>query len=145
MIRRIGQPPIEGRSYTLRAGAYAILPRKGQLLLTCQSDQKPDIQLPGGGIDPGESPLSALHREVIEETGWRISRPIRLGAFRRFTYMPEYDLWAEKLCHIYLAMPARRLSKPIEPDHQVLWLSPEDAVRLLGNDGDRMFVARHLV
>jgi len=59
--------------------------------------------------------------------------------------MPEYDLGAEKLCHIYLAMPARRLSKPIEPDHQVLWLSPEDAVRLLGNDGDRMFVARHLV
>jgi len=141
MIRRIGQPPIAGHCYTLRAGAYAILPRQGQLLLTCQSSPEPDIQLPGGGIDRGESPLNALHREVFEETGWRISRPIRLGAFRRFTYMPEYDLWAEKLCHIYLARPVRKLSEPIEPDHQVLWLSPENAVRSLGNDGDRIFVA----
>ncbi|MFF5342243.1 NUDIX domain-containing protein [Streptomyces althioticus] len=26
--------------------------------------------LPGGGMDPGESPLEAAEREVREETGW---------------------------------------------------------------------------
>ncbi|MEP1933849.1 MAG: NUDIX hydrolase, partial [Roseibium sp.] len=107
-IRRFGEPPIAGQTYTRRAGAYAILPRDNQLLLTCQLGPEPDIQLPGGGIDPGESPITALHREVFEETGWRISTPRRVGAFRRFVYMPEYDLWAEKLCSIYVARPIRR-------------------------------------
>lgn len=143
MIRRYGRPPLAGQRYQLRPGAYAILPRGGQVLLTYQGAPHHEVQLPGGGIDPGESPLSALHREVYEETGWRIATPRRLGAFRRFTYMPEYDLWAEKLCHIYLAHPVRALGPAIEPDHQPLWLSTADAIALLYNEGDADFVARH--
>jgi 8-oxo-dGTP diphosphatase len=143
MIRRIDRPPVAGQTYTLRPGAYAILPRDGQVLLTCQNGPAPDIQLPGGGIDPGESPLRALHREVFEETGWRIARPRKLGAFRRFAYMPEYDLWAEKICHIYVAWPALCLSDPSEADHDAIWMDPQAALLALGNDGDRMFVARY--
>lgn len=142
MIKRIGQPPLAHQKYKMRPGAYAVLPRGGQLLLTRQTSPEPEIQLPGGGIDPGESAIRALHREVFEETGWHITRPRKLGAFRRFTYMPEYDLWAEKLCHIYMAWPALRLSDPPELDHNVLWMTPEDAVQSLYNAGDRMFVTR---
>ena len=143
MNRRIGQPPQVGSTYTARPGAYAILPRENAVLLTCQTGPEPDFQLPGGGIDPGESPLQALHREVFEETGWHIARPRRVGLFRRFVYMPEYTLWAEKLCHIYVAWPTLQISAPIEPDHVVSWMTPERAARALGNDGDRMFLARH--
>ena len=76
-----------------------------------QAEPGPELQLPGGGIDPGESPLRALHREV---RGDRLAhrRPARLGAFRRFTFMPEYDIWAEKLCLIYVARPVRALGPP---------------------------------
>jgi 8-oxo-dGTP diphosphatase len=103
-----------------------------------------DIQLPGGGIDPGESPLRALHREVLEETGWRIASPRRLGAFRRFVFMPEYDLWAEKICHVYCARPVRQITNPIEPDHETLVLSSDEAIHALGNDGDRLYLKRYL-
>lgn len=144
MIPRIGEMPKTGRRYTLRPGAYAILPRGNALLLTCQIGPLPDIQLPGGGIDPGESPLQALHREVQEETGWRIARPVRLGAFRRFTYMPEYDLWAEKLCHVFVAHPVRQIAAPVEPDHETMWLTQTDAIAVLGNDGDRRFLQRYV-
>ena len=143
MTRRFGLPPDSARRYILRPGVYAILPRGGALLLTHQSAPEPEYQLPGGGIDPGESPLRALHREVLEETGWRIARPRRLGAFRRFTFMPEYDLWAEKLCTIYLARPAILLGPPCEPGHSAMWMAPDLAARHLGNAGDRHFVTRY--
>ena len=143
-MRRVGEPPRKDVQYRLRPGAYAILPLERRFLLTAQIAPQLDIQLPGGGIDPGESPLQALHREVLEETGWHIARPRRLGAFRRFVYMPEYDLWAEKLCHLYVAHPVRQVADPVEPDHETIVLSGSEALTVLGNDGDRMFLERFL-
>jgi len=144
MIRRFGEPPRRDVAYRMRPGAYAILPRGRRVLVTHQAAPVPELQLPGGGIDPGEQPLQALHREVFEETGWLIARPRRLGAFRRFTYMPEYGIWAEKLCVVYRADPVRVLGDPREPGHRAVWITPLGAARDLGNAGDRHFVARIL-
>ena len=144
MIRRMGMPPQKNRTYSLRPGAYAILPLKTRFLMTAQVTPEIDVQLPGGGIDPGESPMHALHREVMEEIGWRIAAPRRLGAFRRFVFMPEYDLWAEKLCTVYLARPVREIAPPTEPDHVTLVLSASECIENLGNDGDRLMFQRYL-
>ncbi|WP_370399623.1 NUDIX domain-containing protein [Sulfitobacter sp. JB4-11] len=144
MIRRVGTPPERGRKYILRPGAYAILPLQGRFLMTAEMQPMPDVQLPGGGIDPGESPLQALHREVLEEIGWRITAPRRLGAFRRFTFMPEYDLWAEKLCHVFVARPTHQIALPTEPNHRTLVLTADEAIAVLGNDGDRTLLQRYL-
>ncbi|MEO0390498.1 MAG: NUDIX hydrolase [Pseudomonadota bacterium] len=144
-MRRVGHSPDPDRKYVVRPGVYAILPRGNDVLLTAQvEDGIYDVQLPGGGIDPGEAPLRALHREVYEETGWHIAGPRRLGAFRRFVYMPEYDLWAEKVCTIYLARPVRRLGPPTEAFHHPLLLPGSEAIRALGNDGDRLFLERYV-
>lgn len=140
MIRRFGEPPVRGQRYGIRHGVYAVLLRDRDVLLTHQAEPEPEFQLPGGGIDPGESPLRALHREVGEETGWMIAAPRRIGAFRRFVYMPEYDKWAEKLCAVYLARPTRRLGPPTEPGHRAVWMPIAAAAPLLGNDGDRHFL-----
>jgi len=142
MIRRFGTPPKDGIRYTLRPGAYAVLAREGKILLTFQAQPNPEFQIPGGGIDKGENIIPALRREIMEETGWSIGAPFRLGAFRRYVFMPEYDLWAEKICHIYLAMPALKISDPTEPGHECLWVSPTDAIDLVENPGDRHFLRR---
>lgn len=141
MIRRYGVPPVRGVRYTLRPGAYAILPRGDEMLLTFQEAPHSEFQLPGGGIDPGEGAITALHREVIEETGWSIARPRRLGAFRRFVYMPEYAINAEKLCHIYIAHPVRQVSDPREDGHSAAWMPNATAVAMVSNDGDRAHLA----
>jgi 8-oxo-dGTP diphosphatase len=140
MIRRFGDPVVTGKRYRMRPGAYAILPLGQNLLLTHQAKPTPEFQLPGGGIDPGESSISALHREVLEETGWRIGKPVKLGVYRRFTYMPEYNLWAEKICHIYMARPVRALADPTEAGHLAVWMSAEYAAQKLASEGDRDFV-----
>ncbi len=139
MIRRHGEAVKRGQRYWHRAGVYALLPLGSDLLLTCQRDDPDDIQLPGGGIDPGESPLQALHREVFEETGWRIGAARRLGAFRRFVFMPDYDMWGEKLCTIYVARPIRPHGPPREAGHMAMFLPAVSAADRLGNAGDRAF------
>jgi len=144
MIRRYGDSPARGQKYIRRAGVYAILPMEGGILATHQAEPVPEIQLPGGGIDRGEHPVAALHREVFEETGWKVAVLRRLGAFRRFTYMPEYDLWAEKLCTVYLARPILRLGPPSEPGHSAVWIPAPTAAARLGNPGDRAFLADFL-
>ena len=142
MIRRFGEAVKAGQRYRLRPGVYAVLMQGNDILVTHQAEPNPEFQLPGGGIDPGGHPIAALHREVFEETGWKIAIDRRLGAFRRFTYMPEYDRWAEKLCTIYLARPVRRLGPPAEAGHTAVWSTPATAARMLGNAGDRHFMAR---
>lgn len=140
MIKRFGESPKAGISYRLRPGAYAVLVRNQRVLLTFQESPQPEFQIPGGGIDPGEHTIPALRREVMEETGWSIGTPVKLGAFRRFVFMPEYDLWAEKVCHIYFARPSICHGPPTEAGHHCEWVSLETAKYLVANPGDRHFL-----
>lgn len=140
-MRRFGDPARPGRAYTTRPGAYGVVREGRDVLLTEQSAPERELQLPGGGVDRGESAVRALHRECLEETGWRIRVLRRLGAFQRFTYMPDYDLWARKVCHIYLCRPVIRLGAPAEPAHRALWMPIALAAQLVDGAGDRAFLA----
>ena len=144
MIRRYGEAVKAGQRYIRRPGVYAILLDGDHILATHQAAPVPEFQLPGGGIDKGEQPLPALHREVFEETGWKIAVTRQLGVFRRFTFMPDYEIWAEKLCSVYLARPVLRLGPPSEAGHTAVWLPVLDAMTRLGNAGDRAMLARLL-
>ena len=137
MIPRLGEPVVSGVEYKERAGAYALLPRNNLVLVTHQSDPDPEFQLPGGAVDCGESLLAALHREVLEETGWKIRVDRMLCSFIRFTFMPEYDLWARKVCHVFLALPVLRIGIPKEKYHSAHWVPAELAAELFGNPGDK--------
>lgn len=55
--------------------------------------------------------------------------------------MPEYDIWARKVCHIYLARPVLRLGPPRDPGHRAVWMEIGVAAELLGNAGDRSMAA----
>lgn len=135
MTPRFGQPPVPGQCYRRRPGAYAILWREGRVLLTHQCQPTPEFQLPGGGIDPGEHAVAALHREVFEETGWTIATPRYLRSYRRFCFMPDYDIHAEKLCQVWTARPILRLSDPTEPGHSAHWMTPDQALAVLVDPG----------
>lgn len=140
-MRRFGETVDPRQRYVDRPGAYAVIREGGDLLVTEQSDPAPDLQLPGGGLDPGEGMLAALHRECFEETGWRIAVERRLGAFQRYTFIPEDGIWARKVCHVYLARPVLYLGPPSDPNHRPIWMSLEAAAGRLGNAGDRHMVA----
>ena len=140
-MQRFGKNSDPKKKYEHRPGVYAILPLASGILTTFQAGIHNEYQLPGGGVGPGEQPIQALHREVLEETGWRINRPRILFRFRRFIFMPEYDLWAEKICTIYTAQPVIRHSNPLEKIHFPIVLSIDEALSLLAVSGDRHAVS----
>ncbi|MGB1235578.1 MAG: NUDIX domain-containing protein [Planktomarina sp.] len=107
------------------------------ILATYQSGIHNEYQLPGGGVDQGEQPIAALHREVFEETGWSITAPRVFGRFKRFAFMPDYDMWAEKICTIYVAQPIRPLGPPTEDGHEAMILPYDVAIKSLAVSGDR--------
>jgi 8-oxo-dGTP diphosphatase len=58
-----------------RTAAYGVVTSSRGLLLTelsARTSAPGRWTLPGGGLDPGEEPVAALHREVWEESGQRI-------------------------------------------------------------------------
>lgn len=140
MLRRYGAPPRPEIDYVDRPGAYAIILVRGGVLLTWQGAPYHEFQLPGGGIDPGETPVAALHREVREETGWKIDPIRRLGTYRTYKWMPEYRMHARKVCHIFLARGVARKGPPTEDGHVAVVMPAQVAARSVSTSGDRAFL-----
>ena len=138
---RIGEPVKKNVKYYYRPGIYGIIKVNDNILLTKQNEK--EIQLPGGGIDKGEHYITALVREVYEETGWKIQPINRLGFFHRFVYMPEYSKWAQKICHICLCKGLYNLTLPLEKGHKAILMKPRAAILFLESPGDRIFVKNY--
>ena len=62
--------------------------------------------------------------------------------FKRFVFMPDYDLWAEKICTIYSAKPVGRYLIPPEPEHRPVILQASEAINCLAVSGDRHAVSQ---
>jgi 8-oxo-dGTP diphosphatase len=132
---RFGEPT-PGLAYRDRPAAYGLLERDGRLALVrvTLSGQAPFYDLPGGGIDPGESEAQALAREFGEETG------LVVGAGRLITRAEQYmvsahgELFLSQGGFFEAALKAERPDLKIEQDHELLWMPARDALLSLRHD-----------
>ena len=76
----------------------------------------------------------------MEETGWHIRVLKKEGVFQRFTFMPEYNLWAHKICHIYRCKPIYKRSLILEKGHNYLFSNYSNAIEQLEDPGFKHFV-----
>lgn len=71
------------------------------------------LETPAGSVDPGETPLEAVNRELAEETGLRAREVIPLGGF----YLAPG--WATEFMHVYLARDLHEASAPADDDERI--------------------------
>lgn len=84
----------------LRVAAYAVVERRGRLLLThWRRGHMHGWTLPGGGIEEGEDPRDAVVREVLEETGLEARVGKLLGVDSRIMVREEVPEGTEPELH----------------------------------------------
>ena len=78
----------------LRERATVVVYRAGRVLLV--RDVDPEFSMPGGGIEPGESPAVAAERELLEETSLSATRTdslfvLETAVNRHYVFLVEAD------------------------------------------------------
>jgi len=71
------------------------------------------IEIPAGGIEPGETPEDAVQRELQEETGYRAGRLEPLGGFY---VAPGY---CQEYIHLFLATDLQEAQLPADDDESI--------------------------
>lgn len=111
-------------NYRKRPGAYAIITRKEDNKIGIVTDGYDYFYL-GGGIEENETKMDALNRELIEESGYTIKNIRKFDEVGSYIYADEKG-YLEVLAYVYLAEFDTKITDPIEKDHKVLWVNPND-------------------
>jgi 8-oxo-dGTP pyrophosphatase MutT (NUDIX family) len=74
----------EHRSYEIRRAARAIVQNDRNEIAILHVSKDHYHKLPGGGIEPGEDPLTALRRELMEEVGVEVEVLDEVGVILEF-------------------------------------------------------------
>lgn len=119
------------REVVEHAEVVAIVPLDGADVLLVRQYRLPAaealLEVPAGGVDPGESVEEAAQRELQEETGQRARRLERLGGF---FVSPGY---CTEFIHVFLASGLSESAVVADPDEQlvVVRLPLGEALRLV--------------
>jgi 8-oxo-dGTP pyrophosphatase MutT (NUDIX family) len=127
-----------GATYVLRPGGYAVIFRCVGTVAVVSTPK--GLFLPGGGQVPGESPEDAAIREAKEEGGLNISLGRVIGVADELVFDADEATHYRKRCSFFLA-ELMGSSGVGEPDHELVWLSPQGAVARLQQGSQRWAVS----
>ena len=136
-----------GVDYVERATAFGLVVQAGRLACVRVTRDTPYHDLPGGAVEAGETEPQALVREFLEETGLNVSTVARLAEagqyFRKSDGSPVNNLGGFWIAETRSLDPAAK----VEDDHELVWLTPDQALVALRHDAHAWAVAtwlRHL-
>ncbi|MCK4928015.1 MAG: NUDIX domain-containing protein, partial [Candidatus Aenigmarchaeota archaeon] len=117
------------KKYTLRKAPRAIVINNSKIALLFVSKHNYH-KLPGGGVEPGEDLETALHREILEETGCNIKIKQDIGMI--IEYRDDKDMRQESYC--YLAEVDGKIKEPSFTDEEkadgfkLIWVTIDNAI-----------------
>jgi 8-oxo-dGTP diphosphatase len=134
-----GRPPV-GASAIIRPSVYGVVVDEAGSVAIIRTPQ--GWYLPGGGIEPGETPRDAVMREAREECGL----DLELGAWSvlavDFVYSPTERSHFEKRSTFVDARQCGSHLPGREADHELQWMTPQQAITLLSHPSHQWAVER---
>lgn len=127
--------PEPGVAYKDRPAAFGVCERDGRVAVVwvTRSDGA-YYDLPGGGIDAGETAAEAVVREFGEETGLKVE-PIRvLGRADQFMRQESGAPADNRSTLFEVTAVGDDPALKIEDDHDLRWLDPLQAIATLRHD-----------
>lgn len=117
-----------GLTYVERASAYGLCARGEAQIAIARIGRSGrfEYDLPGGGVEADEDEAAALMREFQEETGLTVW-PTRLIG-RAGQYWVNRSEPRNSLATFYEVELSASDSEPSEPDHELVWMSPLEAL-----------------
>jgi len=137
----------DGRDYPDRPAAFVVLEKDGRIACVRVAWRRggPKLDLPGGGLDPDETPAEAAARECGEEAGLKVT-----VAGEPFVCADHYFINTEgrsnntRGAFFIAAMEAEAPELKVEDDHDLVWLEPAEAIRALDRESHAWAVAAWL-
>jgi 8-oxo-dGTP diphosphatase len=141
-IPQFGEPK-PGHAYPDRPAAFGIAPR-GDLIALAQvaiPGRPLQYDLPGGGIDPGETPQQAAVREFGEETGLVVTAADILVRADQFFVNDDGQAFNVRGAFMTVTIGGEDPGLKIEADHSLVWRTPLEAIRLVRREAHAWAVA----
>ena len=131
------------RTYVDRPAAFGILEREGKIALVhiVKTDGASWHDLPGGGVDEGETAAQGVMREFGEEAGLKVAVRSSFALADQFFVNTEGEAWNNRSAFFVLDLVAEDAALKIEEDHMLVWLSPLEAIAALRHDSHAWAVA----
>lgn len=128
------------RGPVLRPSAYGLVGDEGERPAVVRTPS--GVYLPGGGIEPGETPGEAIEREILEECGLVVGVGLWRTRAVQFVYSEAESTPFEKHC-IFIECTVHAPSVGgSEADHELLWVDPGRAPGLLAHPSQGWAVER---
>jgi 8-oxo-dGTP diphosphatase len=117
-----------GLTYVERTTAYGLCSRgEAHIALARIGRSAPfEFDLPGGGVETNEDEAAALMREFQEETGLTVWPTRVIGRAGQF-WINRGDP-RNSLATFYEVELSADDGAPTEPDHALVWVSPQEAI-----------------
>lgn len=128
--------PRPGLSYRNRPSAYGIVLREGEIALVrvTLSDKAPFHDLPGGGVDEGESEADGLVREFGEETGLIVRAGRLIARADQYMVSAHGEPFNSHGAFFETFAVDVDAKLKIEDNHELVWATAHGALRLLRHD-----------
>jgi 8-oxo-dGTP diphosphatase len=145
IVPQFGEPD-PGCAYPDRPAAFVVLERDGRIAVVRVTFAKGGdrLDLPGGGIDPGEMAAQAAVRECGEEAGLAVAVDEPFVRADHFFVNEDGERKNTRGVFFTTRLLAEAPDLKIEADHALEWMAPHEALVKLDRESHAWAIAAWL-